>query len=219
MKRLRESILSITCYLLSASLLLSCSDDDTPSPSLTYDFVEAVIGSDSCVSHIRTDRGNSFAIEQQIMTNTSDSIMRCIASYVVSPDSTTATVYGIEHIYSQHPIPASEFNEQPKAPVKLQSWWQSGNYVNMIIGVLTTGHGTHAYAFCDDSPTLNPDGTTTANITLLHKRPEGDAESYTEQVYLSIPLERYRSNANSISVSVITYEGEKRKTFTINNNN
>ncbi len=215
MKDFHTLLLPLAFYLLPAALLLSCSDD-TPYPSLTYDFVEAVVGSDSCVSHIRTDQGNSFAIGQQIMTNTADSTMRCVASYVVSPDSTTATVYGIEHIHSQHPIPVEEFNEQPKAPVKLQSWWQSGNYINLIIGVLTTGHGNHAFTFCEDTYTSNPDGTTTVNISLLHKRPENDAESYTEKVYLSIPIERYRSNADSISVSVITYEGKKIKIFTIN---
>ncbi len=195
----------------------ACSDDDGDDfPSLTYEFVEALAGEDSCLTHIITDYGTSFGLTQRIKADVADSTLRCIAGYSISADSSTATLYSIQHIYSQPPVPAETLEESSLSPVKLQSWWRGGKYINIIIGILTTGHGTHEYAFSENSITVNADGTKTANISLTHQRPADDAESYTEKVYLSIPVEAYKNQCSSISLSINTYEGEQTKTFTLN---
>ncbi len=210
--------------------LLSCSDDNSPAPSVTFDFVEAVTGSDGCVFRIVTDRNETYSTDRLIEAGVKDTTYRCIASYSVSSDAAatsnsniaatsngnpTATVYNIEHIYSALPAPPEKFTSQPTDPVKLQSWWQGGKYVNAIVGILTTGQGNHGFAFCEDSPTQNADGTVTANVRLLHQRPLIDPESYTETVYLSIPIEKYRTDCDSVAFTLNTYEGEKRKAFKI----
>ncbi len=211
-------LLPFIFYLLPSSLLLSCSDEDSASyPPLTYGFVEAHTGRATHVERIVTDGGRAYAISQQIEAGVADTTLRCVAGYTVSSDSTTATLYSIRHIPSDTPLPPDAFTALPKAPVSIESWWQGGNYINIIAGVLTTGQGTHEYAFCENTPTANTDGTVTANVSLLHLRPADDPESYTEKVYMSIPLHKYRNRCDSISLTVNTYEGERTKTFKINN--
>ncbi len=203
--------------LFTLLFVTACSDDEGDDyPSLTYEFVEAAAGTDGCLTHITNDHGTSYGLTQRVWANVKDSTLRCIAGYSVSADSSTATLYSIQHIYSEYPVPAETLEEPSQSPVKLQSWWRGGKYINIIIGILTTGHGTHKYAFSDNGITANDDGTKTANISLIHQRPANDAESYTETVYLSLPVEAYKDQCNSISLSINTYEGEQTKTFTLN---
>lgn len=208
--------MKISKVLCAAAILLafttSCEEDDgTKAPSLITDFVEAHTSSEGRISRITTDAGTNFAVTQDIRTEVGDTTYRCICTYTreENPKGTHATIYSISHIYSQPPRPASEFKEKPNDPVKVTSVWKTGKYVNIILGVMTTGQGHHEYAYSEDSTTTNSEGTSTTHISLVHKRPAEDAESYTQTVYLSIPVTQYYKNGSNVSISIPTYEGQK----------
>lgn len=198
-------------------LLHSCSDDDSYTlPSLQTEFVKAHTDAQGVVRSITTDGGLTYAIEQNVHTDVPDTIFRCVCSYEVEEHGHSATVYSLSHIYSQPPVPHSELEARPADPVNVRSMWKSGGYINMLLGVLTTGMGKHSYVFSEDSIATSKAGTKTLCVSLLHGRPAGDMESYTQDVYMSMPLESYASKCDSISVSVQTYQGVK--TFVFENN-
>jgi hypothetical protein len=85
----------------------------------------------------------------------------------------------------------------------------------MILEVLTTGKGTHSFAFCEEGFADNADGKKIVNVTVLHERPQGDAESYTQDVYMSIPMGDYACQCDSIAVNIPTYQGVKTFMFEI----
>ena len=79
--------------------------------------------------------------------------------------------------------------------------WRSGGYLNLHLGLMTTGVGTHQYAFCQDS---------VGHYSLLHLRPSNDQESYTNDVYMSMPVPE---DVDSLTFSVYTYDGIYTRTF------
>lgn len=204
------------CFLFCALafLAVACGDDDgAPAPSVRMDFLEANTDAQGVVASLTTDAGSVLTVAQKITADVADTTYRCVCSYVLDAAQRQADVYSIKHIYSKHPIPASELTERPSDPVKVQSAWKSGGYVNIILGELTTGAEEHVYAFSEDVAPGAASGSDKAVLTVLHARPEGDAPSYTRDVYLSIPLERYEGICGSVEVNIPTYEGVKTFVF------
>ena len=208
-------LITYAFLLITPLLILACGDDDSGDkfPSLQTEFVEANTGADKRIHSITTDNGLNYILTNSIMTDVADTTFRCVCNFELQDNETRATVYDIKHIYSFPPIPASQFKSLDRDPVKVQSLWHSGKYVNIILGVMTSGNGTHACAFCEDSITTSSDGTKTVHISLLHKRPDNDIEAYTQKVYLSIPVSHYADSCNAISLSIPTYEGTATYTF------
>ena len=83
----------------------------------------------------------------------------------------------------------------------------------MILEVLTTGKGMHSFAFCEEGFADSADGKKIVNVSVLHERPQGDAESYTQDAYLSIPVDGYAGECDSVAVSIPTYQGVKTFVF------
>ena len=83
----------------------------------------------------------------------------------------------------------------------------------MILEVLTTGKGMHSFAFCEEGFADSADGKKIVNVSVLHERPQGDAESYTQDAYLSIPIGGYAGECDSVAVSIPTYQGVKTFVF------
>lgn len=206
----------LKCFLFCtlAFLAVACGDDDeAPAPSVRMDFLEANTDAQGIVVSLTTDAGSELSVSQKITTDVADTTFRCVCAYALDDVQRRADVYSIKHIYSKHPIPASELTERPSDPVKVQSAWKSGGYVNIMLGELTTGVEDHVYAFSEDVAPDATNGSDKAVLTVLHARPEGDAESYTRDVYLSIPVERYESVCSSIEVNIPTYQGVKTFVF------
>ncbi|MBQ9175505.1 MAG: NigD-like N-terminal domain-containing protein [Bacteroidaceae bacterium] len=197
----------LTTMLVSMVCLMSCNDDEDTLPSYITSLVEVNTDAASNVKSIRTDDGNTYSIHQTISANTADTTYRCLATYTLATQG--VTLYSISPVFSAHPKPIADYRSTPRDPVKFVSAWRTDRYVNLRIDILTTGADKHAYGFAYDGTTTAPDGKHTACFILLHRRPEADAESYTENVFLSIPLSHY-TECDSFAVSITTYEGEKR---------
>lgn len=193
---------------------LSCSEDEGESmPPLRMDFVEAHTDANAEVVKITSDEGRSFAVTQNIMASVADTTYRCVCSYVLDESEVGATVYSLLHIYSLPPRPKSDFETIPVDPVNVRSVWRGGGYVNMILEVLTTGTGAHSFAFCEEGISDDADGKKTLSVSVLHERPQDDAESYTQDAYLSIPMDGYAGRCDSVAVNIPTYQGVKTFKF------
>ncbi len=200
----------LSALLLTACFLTACSNEDDSYPSVVTELVEIRTGSDSVATALLTDDGHCYDISPQGIRATSpDTIYRCLCMYLPETDGSegTATVYQLQTVFSALPRPRENFQSLPADPVKIVSSWTSARYLNLRISILTDGQGTHELAFCEDSITTSASGRSTVHLTLLHLRPEGDAEAYTESSSVSLPIYYYEGSADSVLLTVPTYNG------------
>ena len=198
--------LSFLLFVIAFSFV-SCDDDESVYPPLISELVEAVTDERGIVAGIVTDKGVCYVPQEEIISEKPDTVLRCLCGYTIAEDG-MVNVYGLKQVFSQRPIPVGEVKDESMEPVVLRSMWNSGGYINMDIGILTTGNGTHSLAFVVDSVSESSlDARTTVHTRLLHKRPLEDAESYTERLYISMPVKEYAELYDSIAVSVNTYDG------------
>lgn len=203
----RNRLHTVSLLALLASLLLSTAcekDDDTRVPAYLTELVEANTGHDGNVTTLTLDNGQTYPVSKSIKASVADTTYRCYATYMLQDDE--ITIYGLKHIFSAMPRRAELFKSRPSDPVKFISCWRSSRYLNVKIGIMTTGNGTHQFAFSEDSIVTNPQGQQNIYATLLHLRPETDAESFTEEMFLSMPIYCY-DNPDTIFITMPTYEG------------
>ena len=185
-------------------VLAACSDKQDYIPSYAVDLVEVNTNSQSKIDNVRLDDGQVYSVHQSISASTPDTTLRCLVTYSVA--DANMTIYSAKEVFSKHPLPATLFKSRPTDPVRFISCWRSDRYLNIKIGVLTTGVGTHQFHFAEDSISQNAAGKRTAHFTLLHRRPDDDAESYTDERFLSVPLANY-SRCDSFAITINTYDG------------
>lgn len=189
-----------------ALMLCGCSEDDEQRlPSYITELVEANANGKKEISSITLDDGTSYQLANAVVSSTADTIYRCLCMFEVTDDA-KAKVYSISKVFSPHAVVDSLLETHQTDPVKLVSSWTTAKYLNARIGVLTTGVGSHTFAFSEDSIRVDADGTRHAFFTFRHSRPEEDAESYTSTKYLSLPLYDY-PDCQRFTLSVHTYDG------------
>lgn len=185
------------CWGLGLLLLFSScgKGDGYVYPSLVTEFVDAQTNVSSTIEKIKTDKGSVYTLSNTIQGKnlTPDSTYRAYCKYEISEENITAAkVYTLKLILSPNPINIRYFTAEIKTdPVAVKSIWRGGNYINIVLSVMVHGDAAHTYHFIDKGFTLNSDGTKTENILLYHNR-QNDVEGWTEDVYLSIPLNKYK---------------------------
>ncbi len=210
-KVLHFYILPLLAILFSIALV-SCGDDEGETvPSYITDFLLAETGSNGNVKRVVLDDGTEYAItSQQIAADKADSAYRCIATYTKSDRN--IKLYSLESVFSALPQDADSFSisrdSLPRDAVKMLSIWKGRGYINMLLGVMTTGNKNHKYAFSIDSIKDN-----TEYVSLVHQRPKEDAESYTDKVYMSMPMQKTEDNVKRFVFHVNTYDGWKEYSF------
>lgn len=205
MERLKIVLLLAICVLCYA-----CSDDDDNNdyPSVITALLDVQTDADKIVTSITTDDGQTYTLPgQSISTNYADTVLRCLGVYEADTLLHTAKVYSLQGVISFTPRSYEDLSKLPREEVKIISSWRSERYLNMQISYLTTGKGSHAFGFSEDSIVVAAPGVTTAYISLVHKRPEGDALSYSQKGFISLPTFLYVDKADSLVFSVNTYDG------------
>jgi len=190
-------------------LTLSCKDDEENDlPSYLVNLVEASTDSNAMITLIRLDDGNTYNVSQNVKAQHPDTTYRCICTYSIQESN--IVLYELSHVFSDHPRSATSFKSHPVDPVKFISSWMSDRYFNLRIGIMTTDTDTHLFAFCEDSIVVE---STCKKVyfSLLHQRPDNDAESYTKELFLSMPTAGY-SDCDSLIFHINTYDGLMRIT-------
>ena len=210
MRLLFNSLLLLGCVLG----FVACEDDEKTGnfPALYTDMLCVATSEDGTLTTALLDNGEAYDVSAQgLASDARDTILRCRASYTLNDGR--LELHGLAHVFSDEPRPVESLCEAiggvavcdpnllPRDPVKLISMWKSGGYINLHIGVLTTGSGIHSYAFCRDGDDA---------FSLLHLRPQSDAESYTEHLYMSMPIPK---GVEHPSFTLYTYDGIYTRTF------
>ena len=213
MKRLLKKI----SILFTAVLLSACGEEEYVYPDLITEMSCLKTNSEGFGTEIITDDGKVWHLQEGNRPNnlTADSTYRIVSRF--APINTSeAQAYSFWSVIA--PLPKAE-NEYPTIktdPVNLQSIWQSGDYLNMVVKVMMKNQ-EHELSFIDNGISSQADGTQTLTLTLFHDR-KNDVEGFDQKFYLSVPLWHYQGKLNKgdrIVFQLNTYkEGITRHTFT-----
>lgn len=200
-RTLTVSLYAIVCCLLT--VVCSCSDDEDDTPAYIVELVEAYSDGNKSITGVRLDNGQTYDLSQSIAAGKANSTYRCLCTY--RNDGNGIYIYSLQPVFAQSPHPLTSYIAFPMEPVKFYSCWRTDRYLNLRVGVLTTGNGIHTFGFSVDS-TYTVGDKRVACFSLLHKRPDNDDESYTEETFLSMPTAGYE-DFDTLVIHVPTYDG------------
>jgi hypothetical protein len=197
-------------------LFAACGEDEYVYPDLITQMVCLKTNANGTGTAFITDAGTIWHLQEGNRPNklTPDSTYRVVSRYAPIND-TDAQAYSFHQTISSLPKPEHEYPTIHTDPVSIQSIWQSGDYLNLVLQIMVKDQ-EHHLAFIDNGITLNADGTQTLTLTLYHDR-KNDVEGFDEKVYLSVPLWHYKEKLNegdTIVFQLNTYkEGITSRTF------
>ena len=211
-----KKLYPIVAGLFLLTGLLSCSDDeeDYVYPSVLSEFADVYSGSDRRLVCLQTDGGQRLEILNASTISTdgvvADTVYRSLVRY--ERKTAGAEIYAIQMIAAPEPDSPADFPDGIKDdPVEMQSLWQGGDYLNMIL-LVKAQNARHTFRFVSDSITSSRDGVKTLHFRLYHDA-GGDVQAYTQKAYLSLPLTSYKpllSRGDTLSFSIPTTTGWQR---------
>lgn len=221
----RLSLLAFHCSLLIL-FLLSCEQDvyekgDGEFSYMRADFVEAYVNANKQVNRVLTDDDDELTLTQPYA-----------ADWIKRPDTTyRAVIYynkvenGAEALSLAHittltlRYDSSAVSNWNPAPIGLETAWIGRNrrYLNLGL-VLKTGATDkdatpQTVGMLHGGVTVNADSTRTMQLLFNHH--QGDVpEYYSQRAYISLPLQGLV--ADSVRLTVVTYDGLFVRTFPLN---
>lgn len=203
----RSDCLYAIC-LTAATLLAACGEKEYVYPDLVTEI--ACLDTDDKGFGIRivTDEGTVWRLSKGNRPDslTADSTYRVLAKFAPRNDD-EATAYTLQKVISPLPKPGSEYPVIRTDPVRIQSVWRSGEYLNMVLQVMVKDR-PHSLSFIENGIETDADGRQTLTLTLYHDRNE-DAEAFYRKSYLSVPLWHYQgrlAKGDRIVLQLNTYE-------------
>lgn len=203
--------------LFAVVLLTACGEEEYVFPDLITEMSCLRTDSKGFGTQIITDEGTIWHLQEGSRPDslTADSLYRVVSRFAPVADS-EAVAYSFWKVISPLPKPESEYESIHLDPVDIQSIWQSGDYLNMVLQVMVKDK-EHELSFIDNGITSNTNGTQTLHLTLFHHRKD-DVEGFMQKYYLSVPLWHYEGKLNkgdTIVFELYTYkEGMTQRTFT-----
>ena len=213
MKRLLKNL----SILFTAVLLNACGEEEYVYPDLITEMSCLKTDANGFGTEIITDDGKVWHLQEGNRPKelTPDSLYRVVSRFAPITDS-EATAYSFYSTISSLPKDETEYSIIKTDPVNLQSFWRSGDYLNMIVKVMMKDQ-EHELSFIDNGISSQADGTQTLTLTLFHDR-KNDVEGFDQKFYLSVPLWHYQGKLNKgdeIVFLLNTYkEGMTQYTFT-----
>lgn len=199
--------------LLVACCFTACSDDEKTVDDYAQAFAELTTDATGRATNITFDDGKSYALNNDVSGLEASKTYRILALYLIENGGVSLTNYAT--ILTAE---ATRYEESKLVydPVTVLACWQSGHYVNLRMSLKATNQGVHLFGFQLGTAVTNADGTHTLAIDLVHDQ-NNDPQSYARTAYLSLPLrplvEAYASTADSVAISVKTFDGTKRYAF------
>ena len=203
--------------LFAVVLLTACGEEEYVYPDLITEMSCLKTNAEGFGVQIITDNGTVWNLKEGNRPDslTADSVYRVVSRFAPVADS-EAVAYSFWKVISPLPKLKSEYESIRLDPVDIQSIWQSGDYLNMVLQVMVKDK-EHELSFIDNGITSNANGTQTLHLTLYHHRKD-DVEGFMQKYYLSVPLWHYQGKLNkgdTIVFELYTYkEGMTQRTFT-----
>ena len=211
-----KAYLKIWNILLAALILSACDEEEYVYPDLITEMSCLKTDAEGFGTQIITDEGFVWNLKtgNQPKDLTPDSIYRVVSRFAPTNDS-EAQAYSLWSVIAPLPKPESEFPAIKTDPVNIQSIWQSGDYLNMVLQVMVKDQ-EHEFSFIENDISNHTDGCRTLTLTLFHDR-KNDTEGFDQKFYLSVPLWHYKGILNkgdTIVFQLNTYkEGMTSRTF------
>lgn len=198
----------IILILFTTMLFSACGEDEYVYPDMLTEMACLQTDAQGYGHQLITDNGKTWAIPQNQQPNklTADSLYRVISKFAPH-DNGEISVYALQSVKAPLPKVASEFPVIYTDPISIQSIWQSGEYLNLILQVMVKDQ-EHEFGFIDNGITTDANGVQTLSLTLFHNR-NNDVEGFYRKVYLSVPLWHYKEILNQgdvIEFHLNTYE-------------
>ncbi len=200
-RTLTVSLYAVACCLLTA--VSSCGKDEVDTPAYVMELAEAYSNSDKLIDSIRLDNGQSYDVSQSIAASGANRTYRCLCTYWTEGDD--IHILSLQNVFLRTPFPFTTDLSFVMDPVKFYSCWRTDRYLNIRVGVMTSGNGTHSFLINEDS-TYTVGDKQVACFTLLHSQPSGDTEAYTQEAFICMPTGGYR-DYDTLVVNVPTYDG------------
>ena len=185
--------------LALASILMACSKDEEPYPSVISEFVDIKSDSQGCLVSILTDTDQNYTIASPITGYRPNAKYRGACGYV--------PVGQVAHVRSLQPV--QYLRDSSKVvrhdPIAVYSVWGTRRYVNMQLRPMTQG-GQQYWGFAVDSILGR-----TAYLSLHHNQ-GNDLQAYSTDVYASLSLDSIKQD--SIQFTIHTFKGLKTWTIT-----
>lgn len=212
-------------WAASLATLAACEHDAYDKGEGMYslmqaDFVTAYTSADKSIASVLTDDGTRLCLSAPVTPSwatVADTAYRAVL-YYNKVEETTAQTVSLSLVPTLIPRPDSVFKEKKTDPVTLESVWRSknGRYLNMAI-YLKVGHTdedslTQTVALMAEDTLTGDDQKRTLVLRFYHDQ-GGVPEYYSQKYYLSIPTDSL--TADSIRLTVNTYEGETTKTLRV----
>ena len=197
-------------------LLSACGKEDYVYPNLITEMACLKTDGNGIGTQIVTDQGIVWHLQKDNRPDslTADSTYRIISQFAPLNES-EAQAYAFWKVIAPLPKPEKEYETIHTDPVSIQSIWQSGDYLNMVLHIKVKDQ-EHELSFIENGVATNTDGTQTLMLTLFHNR-KGDVEGFDQKFYLSVPLWYYQDKLNKgdqIVFQLNTYqEGMTSRTF------
>ncbi|MBR6121265.1 MAG: NigD-like N-terminal domain-containing protein [Prevotella sp.] len=207
-------------------LLFSCSQDSYDKGEGTYslmraDFVEVHTNADKLIDQAVTDDNVLLTLQPPLATSwvkTPDSVYRAVLYYNKVEGQNVEAVQCSR--VSVAPITPKDSlkNGMKTDPLRLESMWVAKTLRYLNVGFyLKSGqtddkNALHHLGIVTDTLIAHTDGKRTLYLQLYHDQ-GGVPDYYFQRSYISIPL--YNLKADSISLSVHTYDGVTSRLFAI----
>ncbi len=209
--------------IIAVLFLFACNnDDESVYPRVRAEYFDVVVDADTIVTNIVLDNGKSFPLNEghTIKSQICDTTIRCFGYIEIAEDSSFATIHSVyqAHCYAPSTPGTYKPNIFYKNPVEVVSVYKVRKYINAIIRTKISGRYEHAFDFIKDSLTTNSDNNTkTMHLTLFHWKPTEEYEAFSQNSYLSVPLDAdfYEKDEqfDSVEFSIVTYNGVKKYKF------
>lgn len=217
-----KSLLKQYGILFIAALLTGCGEEEYVYPDLITEMSCLKTDAEGFGTQIITDDGTVWHLQEGNRPDslTADSLYRVVSRFAPQAASDAsqaeAVAYAFWPVIATIPKAECEYETLHTDPVSIQSIWQSGAYLNMVLPIKVKEQ-EHELAFIDHGITPNENGTRTLTLTLYHDR-KNDVEGFDQKFYLSVPLWHYQGTLNKgdrIVFQLNTYkEGMIQRTFT-----
>ncbi len=185
------------------SLCIACEEERETYPSIVTEMADAHVNSKGTLYMIETDKGTQYTLTNPQTGFKADRIYRTLSGFVPEADG-RATLYQMSGAYLLRDSSAVGRHDA----TGVLSAWRAGRYINLHLKPKTQG-GTQYWGFTLDHATPGH-----ARISLHHSQ-NGDAPSYSEEIYASIPVDSIPGTAagDTLTLTVQTYDGPKTWTF------
>ncbi|MCQ2197402.1 MAG: hypothetical protein MJZ60_07780 [Bacteroidaceae bacterium] len=203
-----KNILALSlCTMLLSLCISSCSSDDDVYPSIISEMADLYTDAQGTTTKIVLDNDKTYNIENPQKGYAKNALYRVLCGFV--PNGVNVTLYQLTGVN----ILRDSSSIARRDPVDLLSIWRTPRYINVHLKAKTQG-GRQYWGFITDSivTKAGADGTEVTHAYVsLHHNQNGDPTSYSDEVFVSLPLDSLKGikQQSPITFSIKQTNGTK----------